>query len=269
MNRKAGKPLPDTVAAAFGASAEAYEAHAKVQRECADELLSLLDRLRPQLPDGPVLEIGCGTGFVTAGLLRRLGDRPMDITDLSPEMVAYCRMKLSALIAGAGSVAFRTLDAHDLQGMKEKYALIVGGFVLQWLSDPGEGLRGLYRALRPGGCLLLSFPTSRSFPEWREVCGGLGLPYPGNPLPEPEILKKTFPDSSTVCFTMESTFREAFPHPASFFRALKAIGADVSLHGGRMPPSQMRRLLRAWERNSPGGISVQYHVVLGGLQRKR
>lgn len=61
--------LNKQVAENFGRSVSDYHKQAEVQKEVADRLIASLEPWRDILPPGPILEVGCGTGFVTQGLV--------------------------------------------------------------------------------------------------------------------------------------------------------------------------------------------------------
>ncbi|NJR68796.1 MAG: hypothetical protein HC771_09105 [Synechococcales cyanobacterium CRU_2_2] len=69
-------PAPPSIiiAQAFGQAADTYDRHGTAQCACADHLLAFVPTgFLDHLPPGPVLEFGCGTGFLTQGLIARLG----------------------------------------------------------------------------------------------------------------------------------------------------------------------------------------------------
>ncbi|CCD03423.1 methyltransferase domain-containing protein, partial [Azospirillum baldaniorum] len=76
-------PRKAAIAAAFGKAAPRYEEHAAVQRVAAERLAERVARL-PLPPRPRVLEIGCGTGFLSRALRERIGPADWLFTDLSP-----------------------------------------------------------------------------------------------------------------------------------------------------------------------------------------
>lgn len=100
---------------------------------------------------GPVADLGCGPGRVTAHL-RRLGVADVFGVDLSPEMVAVARRTYPDLRFEVGSMT--ALDLPDAS---------LGG-ILAWYSTVHTPLTLLpvifaefHRVLAPGGHLLLAF----------------------------------------------------------------------------------------------------------------
>ncbi|MET8196202.1 class I SAM-dependent DNA methyltransferase [Micromonospora sp. NPDC005686] len=100
-------------------------------------------------PGRPVLEVGCGTGRVTAHL-HRLG-LDIDGVDLSPGMVAVARRTYPDLRFEVGSLTELTAPDESLAGLVSWYSVI---------HLPPELLpevfAGFHRVLAPGGHLLLA-----------------------------------------------------------------------------------------------------------------
>ncbi len=93
------------------------------------------------------LELGCGTGALTAEILR--GSQPSDILALEPSE--------GFLAAAANSVddarvTFRQGGASDLGDLPSASRdIAVSGLVLNFLPDPLDALRHMARIVRPGG----------------------------------------------------------------------------------------------------------------------
>lgn len=254
------------IARQFGRSASAYSVNAKLQYQGAQHLLNLIQSNCDLLPAGDILEVGCGTGFITQGLVECFADRSLEITDLSLQMLDFCQQNLVLPIEQA-DISFYCLDAESHRELPKLYASIVGGFVVQWFNDIRQSIANLISQLHPGGILFLSFPGSRSFPEWQEVCEQLGLPFTANPLPDPDLLLAQLVPPVRVLHveTVDRVTRHV--SAAAFFQELKAIGAGVSQQ--RLSAEQMRRLIRGWDAKSGQAslIEVHHQIVYLALQR--
>ncbi|MGK7371395.1 MAG: methyltransferase domain-containing protein, partial [Candidatus Halalkalibacterium sp. M3_1C_030] len=174
--------LNKQVAENFGRSVSDYHKQAEVQKEVADRLIASLEPWRDILPPGPILEVGCGTGFVTQGLVDLYPKREKIITDLSEQMVDFCKERFKS----AENISFHSLNAEELEADESTYAMTVCGFAAQWFKDPALTLGRMMEATQPGGLLLASFPGNESFPEWKKHCRDLGIPFTGNALPDTE-----------------------------------------------------------------------------------
>ncbi|GAA3585155.1 class I SAM-dependent methyltransferase [Nonomuraea rosea] len=100
--------------------------------------------------DGPVADVGCGPGHVTAHL-RDLGVDAFGV-DLSPEMVAIARDAYPDLRFEVGLMAALDVADASLAGVLSNYSII---------HTPPERLPEIlaefYRVLAPGGHLLVAF----------------------------------------------------------------------------------------------------------------
>ncbi|MFD4169698.1 class I SAM-dependent methyltransferase [Streptomyces albidoflavus] len=99
---------------------------------------------------GPVADVGCGTGRITAHL-HQLGLDAFGI-DLSPRMIGVARRDHPGLRFDLGSMTDLTLADASMTGLVAWYSLI-------HVPDDeiGSVLAHFQRVLRPGGPLLLSF----------------------------------------------------------------------------------------------------------------
>ena len=105
---------------------------------------------------GPVLEIGCGTGEVTAALAAR-AESVLGL-DLSPEMVAAARERC----AGAANVDLVLADALTHPLPREHFDLVVSIATLHHLPL-APMLARARDALRPGGLLwILDLPRDET-----------------------------------------------------------------------------------------------------------
>ena len=102
--------------------------------------------------DGPVADIGCGPGHVTA-YLNELGLNAFGV-DLSPAMIAVARRDHPHLRFAVGSMTNLSLQAASLAGLLAWQSLI---------HIPDEEVPTVFehfhRVLRPGGLLQLLFHT--------------------------------------------------------------------------------------------------------------
>lgn len=257
------QPQAEPIVHNFGISAEYYDQKADVQKEVADRLIASLRPWTEILPPGPVLELGCGTGFVTKGLMELLPDRELEITDISPEMVEFCRKKLG----DTGRTTFKTLDAENIDTGSEVYAMTISGFVAQWFEQPAITLGKCLEATKPGGLLLASFPGSESFPEWKEACRDLGLPFTGNQLPDTEEMVVKLSGWPVQVDYFEDTVKQQFESSADFFRHLKRMGASTQKKGRHLKATEMRMLIDHWDQKTEGDIEISYHVVFVAVKR--
>lgn len=124
---------------------------------------AVLEHVAPGLdPDGrgrTVLDVGCGTGVLTVGLLRRWPRLEVVSLDLAPAMLAAARQRVVAELGPEAVRRVRWVEgtAADLPGSLPAGAgqldAAVSSFVLQIVPDRAAALRAIRSVLRPSGRL--------------------------------------------------------------------------------------------------------------------
>lgn len=250
----------------FSQAAATYQTQATLQRHSANHLLNIIAAYQPCVPSGSIIEVGCGTGFITQGLIQLFPQHRLEITDLSTGMLDFCRNQVSISHSQQHLVSFQIQDGEKLKNRTQKYTAIVSGFVIQWFSDPIYTLQKWFAQLEPGGFLFLSFPTRHSFPEWRQLCIQNSLPFTVNPLPDPVSLLQSFADEKIRYQEVIQTV-ETFTSAAVFFRGLKAIGAGLNQTETRLSFQQMKQLIQDWDNRTSNHVKVSHHTMFLVIQK--
>lgn len=253
-------PKKETIRRAFSKDPSYYHEYAEVQRESAQRLMASLEPWKAIIPKGPLLEIGCGTGFLSKELLTMFEGRPMEITDISSNMVSFSKKRLQKHTE-SDKVQFDVRDGEYLEAEEETYGLIIHNFVAQWFKDPSISMERMIECLKPGGLLLAAFPGNQSFPAWRTAAEQAEVPYTGNELPDTEEVVVKLSAGPVQVDYYEDTIKQEFSEATDFFRHLKRIGASTVVDDQSLNPSEFRRLIEQWESNSGGSITAEYHVV--------
>ncbi|WP_375196892.1 methyltransferase [Sphingobium sp.] len=242
---------------AFGAAAGHYDDHAGPQRLAAALVADLAQR---QKPDGVkrILEIGCGTGFLTRDIQARWPGAELVVTDLSPDMLA--RTAKGGLVAGT----FLTMDGEAPIFEGEWFDLILSSLAFQWFDDLEGAIARLAALLRPGGSLIFSTMGQGSFARWRgahDVSGAaVGIPaYPS--LATLRSMLARFEDG----FAFDEDYALACGGAKGLIAHLKGIGAVVPNEGRKpLSPKDLRRVMAAFDE---GGGDDVYQVLFGRVTR--
>ena len=234
------------VATRFAAAADNYDAHSPVQRHAAARLAGRIAAAAP--PHARVLELGCGTGHLTAQLVARLPSARILATDIAPAMVAACRKRLPQI------------DHAVMDGTRPAVAgsfdVICASLAAQWFPDLPAALARLAGLLAPGGLLAFSLLGGETFAEWRAAHARLGLRDGVQRFPDARSCRAAFPADGLLHWEEE----RHIDRPASaleFLRALRGLGADQAAAGHRpLSAAQLRRVLRAIDAGAAGAAAT-------------
>lgn len=253
------------IARTFAAAAPDYDTYAVVQRHAAQQLALRAQAQWPQLPAAArMVEIGCGTGNLSALLLQTYPGAELLATDLAPAMVEACRQRLNADALQAAQalqpqpplpvtpslprVHFAVADGEQLDAHAAD--LVASSLVFQWFSDPAAALQRL--ALQTPR-LAVATLLDGTFAEWRAAHAAAGVDDGVRRFMTEEALRALCAQSGARVEV--ETVHEYHPDVLQFVRALKAIGAGTARPGHR--PAPLQRVLRAF----PHGIAVSYRVA--------
>lgn len=119
--------------------------------------LDLLAQVPDDLPDGPVIDLGCGNGPAGPVLKARFPQRHLWGLDSSPAMLAEAQ----------ATGAYDRLEQADLGGWRPEgpAALVFSNAVLQWLGDHAGLMPRLAGWLAPGGVLAVQMPGQHDAPS--------------------------------------------------------------------------------------------------------
>lgn len=111
--------------------------------------------------NGPVLEIGCGTGHLQTSLARR-GIWSVGL-DRSPAMLAQARQRTARLIRA---------DSRTIPCANQSFQSVVAAFPAPYIADPAT-LSEVARVLRPDGHLIILLAAGRmnltQHPLWHQL----------------------------------------------------------------------------------------------------
>jgi malonyl-CoA O-methyltransferase len=247
----------------FGRQAAQYDRYALVQRRLAEELVRSLEQQSRTFAH--ILEIGCGTGYLTGLLRRAFPESRITALDLAPAAFEAARTRL----AGAQGIEWRVADGE--QTVPGRFDLITASSVFQWFGQPRQACRLYWEHLKPGG--ILAFATLGPL-TFRELAASFR--HAGSRFPEitpPEIPAQKFAAGRDWAdFLQQAGFAgitwqeelwlEGYPDSWAFLKAVRGMGATST-----RPTFLSRRLLQAvvdhyearFRRN--GSIEVTYEVI--------
>ena len=127
-----------------------YDATHTAQNDAGRDLIAMA-----AIRDGDtVLDIGCGTGTLTAELAARAAHGKVVGLDPSAEMIA----KAAETAAPAGNIRLLTMPAQEMTFSAE-FDVVFSNSALQWIQEQEAVMALSYRALKSGGRLAFQLPA--------------------------------------------------------------------------------------------------------------
>ena len=104
----------------------------------------LLDLLRPGMS---VLDVGCGTGAITAGIARKVGPQGSVLgVDRDEVLLASARKEHG----GIHNLSFENQDALSVP-FEYRFDIVTAARTLQWISQPDQAIARMSKAAKPNG----------------------------------------------------------------------------------------------------------------------
>lgn len=113
---------------------------------------------------GPALEVGCGTGLVSVGLVEAAAYPGVLLTDPSEAFLAITRKKLERAGVDGGGARYGVLLAEEMALLPEEaFSLVVMRSALHHVLDVDRFIHEAARTLRPGGVLTFQEPCMEGY----------------------------------------------------------------------------------------------------------
>lgn len=243
---------------AFGTAAKTYEQQAPVQKWTAELLRQYVESL--DLGEvQTILEIGCGTGFLTRELMDLFPNAKWTVTDLSVEMLETCRQNVPY------EAEFRQMDG-EFPSIEGKFDLIISSLAMQWFADLEGGIQRLANLLTPAGHMVFTTLGQQSFCEWRCCLEELSLPVGLHDYPSLAVAQSYDVGQKAIGFSSRIK-KQAYPNGLAFLKALKSIGAQSPKSGYQsMNAKDMRRVMAHLDQK--GDCAMTYEILLGHIEGK-
>ncbi|MGA8941916.1 MAG: malonyl-ACP O-methyltransferase BioC [Thermoactinomyces sp.] len=254
------------IARRFNRSVPTYQEYAVVQKEMASRLLA-------NLPAGGkirrILEVGCGTGYLTGLLVSHYQSAEIIAIDIAEKMIAKAREQIDS-----PRVRFMVGDAEEAENLRQiaPVDLIVSNATIQWLATPAQTLSDWHDLLKPGGWFIASTFGPHTFKELRKAFAAVESDYQLPPS-QRTLSMKTKEDWHQILVksgfhvqTLEECLRPlVYENCRAFFRSIKATGANYSESGHAWSKERtlLLEVLNRYDRmfRTDRGVVATYHLL--------
>ncbi len=144
----------------FNAKSSSYDEYSFVQKEVSERMIKRLKFLKSKPLN--ILDIGCGTGYLSNLISRYLPNSNIVCMDFSYEMVSQCKnknIKLEPLVADAEYMPFET----------STFDLIISSFTLHWCQQIDKIFSDIFRILKYDGNFMFTTVGPDTLKELRDA----------------------------------------------------------------------------------------------------
>ncbi len=106
-----------------------------------------------------VLDVGCGTGYTTEGILKKLGHGEVVCLDLTWQQLEKAVLKLRE----RGNIMFLMGDSENLPFKEDVFDTAVSFGAIEYFPNPKRGIQEMSRVAKPGGRVVIGGPELRWF----------------------------------------------------------------------------------------------------------
>ncbi|MBM3161840.1 MAG: malonyl-ACP O-methyltransferase BioC [Chlorobi bacterium] len=238
----------------FAKALGSYREHAVVQKEMALVVADMVCTAASSRSFRRVLEVGAGTGALTAALLSRCCVDTYMANDIVSESQRYVAREAGRM--GIMRFTFLPGDIEILEELPEDLDLVVSNATVQWLTDLDGFFRKMAGCLKPGGLLAFSTFSSLNMLEIAAV-EEEGLRYP-----ELSGLGAIGSRYLELLVLKEEYRRVSFDSPVSMLHHIRKTGVNGIARRTWTKGSYQRFLSRYEEAYScEEGVYLTYHPV--------
>ncbi|MCP1125037.1 malonyl-ACP O-methyltransferase BioC [Bacillus sp. 3103sda1] len=256
----------------FNQAAVSYDQYANVQKKMANQLLVYMKEHYDAAAQIRILELGCGTGYVTEKLAKSFPNATITAVDFAESMIAKAKTQCNM-----ESVTFRCEDIEHIK-LYEQYDVMISNATFQWLNDLSATLANLYNHLHEDGVLLFSTFGNKTFHELhtsfqraKTTCAIADATTVGQTfltgLQLQELCKRITGDIHVA----ETCYIEIFTTVREFLQSIRKVGATNSNEGSYcQSPSIFRNMLRIYEQDfmEDGRIAATYHALFSYMKKE-
>jgi malonyl-CoA O-methyltransferase len=210
------------IQASFSKAAAHYDQFADLQREIGQYLLSLIKMKANNVSVISILDLGCGTGYFSAELIRSANQcAQLTCFDLSPEMVHQATQR------NLPSCSYVIGDIDALPFTAKNFDLIFSNLVLQWSEQLQDALIQIKQTLNDNGELYFSTLLDGSLFElqqaWKQVDDKVHV----NQFLTEQKVQEALQNAGFRDFTLTTETRiKKYTNVLAVMKALKGIGAN-------------------------------------------
>ena len=243
----------------FAAASTTYDHVAALQRTVGLELLHAVDTGKLT---GTLLDVGCGTGFLTGELLAHAGHDSLIALDIALSMLQTTQSKLTE----QRKVLYVCADAERLPFAAHSIDSVFSNLALQWCNDLNAVFTGIKRAQKPQGQLVFSTFGPQTLQELKSAWASVDDYHHVNPFYSATQLQQFLQDAGFTDLRIESRlYTSHYDAVWSLMQELKQLGAHHVMAGRNnkiTTKTAMQQMIAEYEKHRVAGqIPATFEVI--------
>jgi malonyl-CoA O-methyltransferase len=198
----------------FDRACKSYDENAILQKQVAKKLVEFAKNEIHKADR--IIDLGCGTGFITGEILSKLPQKEITQADISQKMLAINPHPTPKIIG----------DIENLPFSINSFDLALSSLSFQWLNDLENTLPKILKTLKNNGKLCFSTLGNGSLKELRESCEKLKIDLSINDFSSEDELKKIL-QKFNFSLKKEEIILE-YQDCFDLLKSMKKIGAGYS-----------------------------------------
>lgn len=245
----------------FGRRISSYNDEALVQKSIVKQLMLKILNLK-KTTYNKVLEIGCGTGFLTNELLQNFHPGYYAINDIVETMQA--EIEKITLALGYTFWSFLPGDAEKLT-FPSGFDLVVSTSTIQWFQYPAAFFNSVSQLMPAGGILAFSTFGMENFRETKTL-QTVSLKYSSTE----ELISWLLPFFE-ILHCSEEIISLDFASPRDVLKHIRHTGVNSlsNEHWNRHDLSNFETRYNNFYSNPDGSVSLTYHPIIVIAQKKK
>jgi malonyl-CoA O-methyltransferase len=249
----------------FSSHARDYDRYASVQKRVVELLCERMSAF--EMEDGPMLDVGTGTGALAAEMLGFDPAKKLVVMDIAHGMTRQAANRLPVVAACDG-------DARQLPFLGETFAGVVSSSVYQWVECLPTAFAEVSRVLKPGGFFFVALFGEKTLCELRGshrqavVENNRSRASHVQSFPTLNEVSAAISQAGLSCRDLQSSMEVEYHTDVSdLLRQLKQIGAsNASADRPRGLASRrvMQSMMQAYEKSHRclAGLPASYEVMV-------
>ncbi|MDP1771600.1 MAG: malonyl-ACP O-methyltransferase BioC [Methylobacter sp.] len=251
----------------FAAASVTYDGVAALQRTVGN---ALLNTINAESLTGTLLDLGCGTGFLTANLVGSWGNGTQSVPymnaialDIALPMVQVTRAKL----VDAPNVNYVCADAEQLPLAGQIVDGVFSNLALQWCVNLEGVFTDIKRVMKPDGRLVFSTFGPQTLQELKSAWADVDDFNHVNDFYGEQQLRHFLQLAGYTEIAIETKiYLSSYDSVLALMKELKHIGAHNVIAGRNKSitsKSQMQRMIAAYEQHRTGDlIPATFEVMM-------